>query len=288
MSIQRTIQTGLLIGNNLQTAALRSQVAQMQRLAVAQQSQQTEIEGARQIIFEAHKLLDTAECNLQIDPLGSVYTVRMAQFSACYLNEGTLPNLGDKQALYQNQRRGADLLARGEPLLAPEAAQAMHRLAWLQQVRAALFQFQTWLVIAERLRGSAYLFIPPPGFIRGLILFVAGQLAGALFAGYVLLLSQILALIAFVCFNGITLIFADIHFRQSLLRKCNVLAQTAGGWVGPQMRAPVARRLAEQLRAQLSSWDYRSTSKTSKEAGKELAQLDEEIAHIRQVYFSAN
>jgi hypothetical protein len=288
MSIQRSIQTGLLIGNNLQTAALRSQVAQMQQLAVAQQSQQNEIEGARQIIFEAHKLLDTAERNLQTDPLGAVYTVRMAQFSARYLDEGALPNLGDKQALYQNQRRGADLLARGESLLAPEAAQAMHRLVWLHQIRATLFQFHTWLQIAERLRGSAFLFVPPPGFVRGLILFIAGQLFGALFAGYVLLLSQILALIVFVCFNGITLIFADIFFRQRLLGKCNVLAQTAGGWVGPQMRTPVARRLAEQLRAQLSSWDYRSTSKTSEEAGKELAKLDQEIAHIRQVYFSGN
>jgi hypothetical protein len=285
MSLQRSLQTGLLIGTNLQTAALRQQVAQLQQLAIAQEQQQNEIQSWRQLAFEGHKLLDTAERELQRDPMGAVFSIRVAHLSLCRISDAIFPDLADKQALYANQQRAATLLAHGESLVPAEVAQGLHRLAWLHQVRSNLLQLEAWLEIEERVRGAAILFVPSPGFFRGILLFVGGNIMGSVIGAVLAAIAPPIGILAFLACNGITLLIADTVARNKLLEKCNARAQKAGGWVGSEMRPPAARMLVEQSRARLSSWSYRSTATTSADASAELAKVDAEIDQLRQAYF---
>jgi hypothetical protein len=285
MSIQRTLQTGLLIGANLQASALRTQVAKMQQLAAAQQQQQDQLGAMRQIVFEAHKLLDVAQHEIEQNPVQAVYATRIASFGLMRVDEKSFPDFSDKQELYRNQQRAVDLLAHAEPLLPIETAQDVHRLAWLQQVRGPLTALHTWLQITENIQGSAILFTPPAGFFRGLLILILGNIVGGMFAGVLFAVAHLLGFLVYLTCNGITLLIADTVLRKKLLSKCDTMARKVGGWVGPGMRPVAARQFAEQTRAQLSSWEYPTTATTANEAGKELAIVDGEITQLQQTYF---
>jgi hypothetical protein len=51
------------------------------------------------------------------------------------------------------------------------------------------------------------------------------------------------------------------------------------------MRPSTARQFVEQIRAQLSSWEYKSTATTSAVAAQELSTVDAEIAELQQAHF---
>jgi hypothetical protein len=285
MSLQRTINTGLLLGANLQAAGLRRQVTQMQQLAAAQQNQQDQIASMRQIVFESHKLLDGAEHNLERNPAQAVYAVRIASFSLAQVHEASFTDLADKKALYENQQRAANLLARSESVLPAEIAQDLHRLAWLQQVHVNLLSLLIWLEIAETMRASAILFTPPAGFFRGLLILIMGNIIGGMIAGVLFHAAHLIGFLVYLGCNGITLLIADIVARQKLLKKCDTRAREIGGWVGSKMRPSTARQFVEQSRAQLSSWEYKSTATTSAVAAQELSTVDAEIAELQQAHF---
>jgi hypothetical protein len=282
VSIHRTIQTGLLIGNNLQTAALRSQVAQMQQLAETQQQREDQLGAMRQIVFESHQLLDTAEHHLPHNPVHAVFATRIASLHLMRPDARDLPSLEDKQALYQNQRRAAELLCRGETLLPTETAQGLHRLAWLQQVRMPLVTFATWLKIAEMVQRAAILFTPSAGIFRGVMIFIAGNVIGSFFVGIFFEISHVLGLLVYLSFNGITLLITDTIARQKLLVKCNTMATQVGGSVSSKMRPATARQLVEQCREALGSWGYKSMATTSGQADDELAKVDAEIEQLHR------
>jgi len=275
MSIQQSIQTGVIIGNTIQTARLR-------QLLVAQHTQQQEIAAWRQIMFEGRKLLDAAARQINEDPVSAVYLVRLAGLSLGRVPETVFPDLRDKESLYQLVRHADDLLAQGEGRLSPEIAKDVHRLAWLEQMRLPFHSFVTWLQIQEKLRDHAILFTP------GVVTFLVGMILCNILTplSWSLLHVVIFSVALWLASNGITLVLVVIGLRAKLLAACDQMAKKAGGWVGPDLRPRGAAQLVETARAQLSSWGYRSTAVTSYEAGKGLAQVDAEIVQLRQLYLT--
>src|SRR6202453_1806013 len=288
MSIQRSIQTGVMIGQALQTAALRNQVAQMQRFALAQQEQADAIASCRQLVFNARKTLDEAERALAMDPVGACYSLFLAYLNLQRISESIFTDFHEKEALYQNQRRAADLVSHAQTLVSEETAQHLHRLAWLEEVKVALFNLVLWLEIREKVDSKAIFFMPPPGVGPGILLFVGGNIAGGTLAAVVFYLAHPFGILIYLCCNGITLLIADSIIRNKTIQSCHAMAQTVGGWVGKGFSTKSARALVEQARARLSSWDYHMAVNSSSEAKHELARIDQEVTQLSAAYFPTN
>jgi len=288
MSIQRSLQTGVMIGQALQTAALRNQVAQMQQFARVQQDHADAIASWRQLVFNARKTLDEAERALASDPVGACYSLSLAYLNLHRINESIFSNFQEKETLYQNQRRAADLLSHAQTLVSQETAQHLHRLAWLDEVKIALLNLTMWLEIREKVDSKAIVFIPAPGFIRGILLFIGGNIAGGALAAMVFYLAHPLGIVVYFACNGITLLIADTVLRNKVIRDCHVVAQKTGGWVGKGFCPKSARILVEQARMRLSSWNYPAAANSGAETKQELANIDQEIAQLSGTYFPSN
>lgn len=288
MSIQRSIQTGVMIGQALQTAALRNQVAQMQQFAQAQQEQADAIATWRQLVFNARKTLDEAERALASDPAGACYSIALAYLNLNRIHESIFAEFQEKETLYQNQRRAADLLSHAQSFISQEVAQQLYRLAWLDEVKIGLLNLATWLETREKVDAKAIFFVPAPGVFRNILLFIGGNIAGGTVAAMVFYVAHPLGIITYIACNGITLMIADPIVRNKIIRDCHAMAQKTGGWVGKGFSPKSARVLVEQARARLSSWDYRTTANSSSEARQELENLDQEIAQLSEAYFPSN
>lgn len=285
MSIQRSIQTGVMIGQTLQTAALRQQVAQLQQLELSRQQQEDTVASYRQLVFDARKVLDEAERTLAHDPLGACYSTSLACLNLGRINDSIFPDLHDKEVLYQNQRRGAELLSHIQASLDSESFQQLYRLAWLEEVRIGLLRLTIWLKIREKVDSAGFFFIPSPGLFRGILLFFGGNIVGGFVAAMLFAIYHPLGIVAYFAFNGITLLIFDYFIRNKINRDCHALAQQVGGWVGKGFSPKVGRKLVEQARAELSSWEYRTTANSSLDAARELDRVDQEIVQLRKTYF---
>jgi hypothetical protein len=288
MSIQRSIQTGVMIGQALQTAALRNQVAQMQRFAMVQQEQADAIASWRQLVFNARKILDEAERALVNDTIGACYSISLAYLNLNRLNESIFADFQEKEMLYQNQRRAADLLSHAQTLVSQDTAEHLHRLAWLDEVKIALLNLVMWLEVREKVDSRAIFFVPAPGLGRGVLLFFGGNIVGGTLAAMVFYVAHPLGIIIYFACNGITLVIADAIIRSKIIKDCHVMAQKAGGWVGRGFSPKSARVMMEQARTRLSSWDYRTAANSSSEANQELANIDQEITQLSEAYFPSN
>jgi len=282
MSVQQSIQTGVIIGQAIQTARMRQELAQVQQLLVMQQNQQEQLAAWRQIMFEARKLLDAAAAQIDQDPVGAVYLIRLAGLSLGRVPETTFPGLQDKESLYQMTRYANTLLVQGEGRLSPEIARDLHRLAWREQMRPSFLSFKTWLEIEEKIQDAAIVFIP------GAAIFFSGMVLANIIAplSWMMLHVAAISCLLWLATNGITLFIIASAARSRVLAACDLLAKKAGGWVGPNLTRKGAAALVEQARAHLSSWGCKSTVTSSYEAGKGLAAVDAEIVQLRQLYFA--
>jgi hypothetical protein len=285
MSIQRSIQTGVMIGQALQTTALRQQVAQMQELELARQQQEDAVASYRQLVFNARKVLDEAEQVLVHDPLGACYSISLACLNLGRINDSIFPDFHEKEVLYQNQRRGAQLLSHIQASLAPDAFQHLYRLAWLDEVRIGLRRLITWLKIREKVDAAAFFFTPSPGLFRGILLFFGGNIVGGSVAAVLFSIAHPLGTIVYLSCNGITLLIADTIIRNKIIRDCHAVAQQIGGWVGKGLSRKSARVMVEQAREHLKLWDYSSTANSSAAARQELAKVEEEVRRLSDAYF---